>query len=258
MKSVMPNPKTMLDHPIVSGRYFFPRRESLPNPWWVQAADGSRLACYYQQEDADAPTVIYFHGNGEVVADYLPAFPDWLCGAGYNVLLAEYRGYGMSEGTPAIVSMLDDVVPIIDSLKVPDRRIVLFGRSIGSLFALHGVSQRPHLGGLIIESGLADLTEKFRERVAPQELGMSESEIVSELGKYFDYAAKLRGFHGKTMILHARRDDMVPVSHAELLYAAAPEPKRLKIFERGGHNDILAVNEDVYMKLVEEFLSGMK
>jgi uncharacterized protein len=254
----MHKPGTMLDHPIVSSRYFFPRRESMANPWWVKAADGSRLACYYQAEDPDAPTVIYFHGNGEVVADYLPSFPDWLCGAGYNVLLAEYRGYGMSEGTPAIVSMLDDVVPIIDSLKIADRRVVLFGRSIGSLFALHGVSQRPHLGGLIIESGLADLTEKFRERIAPQELGMSESEIVSELRKYFDYAAKLRGFHGKTLILHARRDELVPVSHAEMLYASAPEPKHLKIFDHGSHNDIFAVNEDDYMKRVEEFLAGVR
>lgn len=254
----MSKPKTVLNHPLVSSRFFFPRHESLADPWWVQAADGNRLACCYQADDPDAPTVIYFHGNGEVVSDYLPHFPDWLGGAGYNVLLAEYRGYGMSEGTPAIVSMLDDVLPIIDSLKVADRRVVLFGRSIGSLFALHGVYQRPHLGGLIIESGLADLTEKFLERIAPQELGMSESEIGSELRKYFDYAAKLRGFHGKTLILHARHDELVPVRHAEMLYAAAPEPKRLKIFDRGGHNDILAVNEDDYMKLVEEFLAGIK
>jgi pimeloyl-ACP methyl ester carboxylesterase len=207
-------------------------------------------------DEPEAPTVVYFHGNGEVVADYLPNFPDWLGSAGYNVLLAEYRGYGMSEGTPAIVSMLDDVLPIIDSLKVEDRRVVLFGRSIGSLFAVHGVSKRPQIGGLIIESGLADLTDKFRERIAPRELGVSESEIVIELRKHFDYAAKLRGFHGKTLILHTRHDDLVPVSHAEMLYAAAPEPKHLKIFDHGGHNDIFAVNENDYMKLIEEFLSS--
>ncbi len=66
--------------------------------------------------------------------------------------------------------MLEDVVPIIQSLKIPDHKIVLFGRSIGSLYALHGVSQRPQLGGLIIESGVADLTERFFQRVAPEEL----------------------------------------------------------------------------------------
>src|SRR5215470_10038677 len=102
--STMQQPSTMLDHPLVSSRYFFPRREAFPNPHWVDAADGSRLACSYHAVNPAAITVVYFHGNGEVVADYLPGFPDWLRQAGYNVLLAEYRGYGMSTGQPALVS----------------------------------------------------------------------------------------------------------------------------------------------------------
>ena len=188
-------------HPIVSSRYFFPRREFVPDPYWVEATDGSRLACYYQTVNPDAKTVVYFHGNGEVVADYLPSFPEWITRAGCNVLLAEYRGYGMSSGTPALVGMLDDVVPIIQSLNIPDHRVVLFCCLIGSLYALHGVSQRPQLGGLIIESGVADLTERFFQRVAPEELGFSESAVIDELRKHFDYTRKLGSFHGQTFSL---------------------------------------------------------
>ena len=246
---------TILDHPIVSSRYFFPRRESIPEPYWVEATDGSRLACDYQAIHPDAKTVVYFHGNGEVVADYLPSFPEWITRAGCNVLLAEYRGYGMSSGTPALVGMLDDVVPIIQSLNIPDHRVVLFGRSIGSLYALHGVSQRPQLGGLIIESGVADLTERFFQRVAPEELGVSESAVIDELHEYFDYTQKLGSFQGQTLILHARHDELLPARHAEMLYAAAREPKQLKIFDRGGHNDIFYRNQVEYMRLVEAFLS---
>ena len=132
----MPQPSTILDHPLVSSRYFFPRHEAFPNPYWVDAADGSKLACSYHVVNPDAVTVVYFHGNGEVVADYLPAFPNWLTRAGYNVLLAEYRGYGMSTGQPALVGMLEDVSAIMRSLNIPDRRLVLFGRS-------HRVALRP-------------------------------------------------------------------------------------------------------------------
>ena len=109
----MHQPSTILDHPLVSSRYFFPRYEALPQPYWVDAADGSRLACSYHVVNPAAKTVIYFHGNGEVVADYLPSFPDWLGQVGYNVFLAEYRGYGMSTGQPALAGMLDDVSAII-------------------------------------------------------------------------------------------------------------------------------------------------
>jgi len=250
----MPNTSLILDHPIVSSRYFFPRREFISDPYWVEAADSSKLACHYQSVSPDAKTVIYFHGNGEVVADYLPSFPERIVRSGCNVLMAEYRGYGMSSGTPALAGMLDDVVPVIQSLKIPDHKVILFGRSIGSLYALHGVSQRPQLGGLIIESGVADLTERFFQRVAPEELGVSESAVVDELRKYFDYTQKLGGFEGKTLILHARHDELLPVRHAEMLYATAPEPKLLKIFDRGGHNDIFYRNQVEYMQLVGEFL----
>jgi fermentation-respiration switch protein FrsA (DUF1100 family) len=251
----MSDSSTPLDHPVVSSRYFFPRREPLANPYWVESADGSRLACHYQVINPDAKTVVYFHGNGEVVADYLPDFPEWITKAGHNVLLAEYRGYGMSSGRPALVAMLEDVVPIIHSLNIPDRKIVLFGRSIGSLYALHGVYRRPQIGGLIIESGVADLTERFFQRVSPEELGLSTTDIIGELRKYFDYAQKLSGFQGQTLVMHTRFDELIDARQAERLYAAAREPKRLKIFAQGGHNDIFLRNRAEYMQLVEAFLA---
>ncbi len=253
----MSNTATILDHPLVSSRYFFPRREPFPDPYWVDAVDGSKLACSHHAVHPDAKTVVYFHGNGEVVADYLPGFADWITGAGCNLLLAEYRGYGLSTGSPVLVGMLEDAVRVIESLNIPDRKIVLFGRSIGSLYALHGVLRRPQLGGLIIESGVADLSERFFQRVLPEELEVTKADIVDELRKHFDYAQKLGSFQGQTLILHARFDELIDARHAELLYAAAREPKQLKIFDRGGHNDIFFRNQAEYMQLVEAFLAGV-
>ena len=229
----------------------------MPDPYWVEAADGSRLACYYQAINPDAKTVVYFHGNGEVVADYLPDFPKWIARAGCNCLLAEYRGYGMSTGHPALAGMLEDVIPIVQSLNLPDRQIVLFGRSIGSLYALHGVYRRPQIGGLIIESGVADITQRFFQRVLPEELGVSMTDVVDELRKYFDYARKLENFQGQTLVMHTRFDELIDAHHAELLYTAAREPKQLKIFDQGGHNDIFFRNRVEYMQLVEAFLTAV-
>lgn len=248
---------TILDHPLVSSRYFFPRCEAFPQPYWVDAVDGSRLACAYHVVNPAAKTVIYFHGNGEVVADYLPSFPDWLGQAGYNVLLAEYRGYGMSTGRPALAGMLDDVSAIIRSLGLPERYIVLFGRSLGSLYAVHGVFRHPQIAGLILESGVANIAERFFLRVQPEELGMPQTAILDELQRHFDYAAKLSGFQGQTLVLHTRHDELVHVHHAELLYATAPEPKTLHIFDQGGHNDIFYRNRQAYMQLVETFLAAL-
>jgi hypothetical protein len=247
---------TILDHALVSSRYFFPQHAPIDEPYWIPAVDGSQLACYYQPLNAAAPTMVYFHGNGEVVADYLPDFSAWLARAGCNVLLAEYRGYGMSTGQPALAGMLEDVVAIIDHLGVPDRQLILFGRSIGSLYALHGVYRRPQIGGLILESGIADLAERFFMRLQPAELGVSRADVINELQRYFDYTQKLAAFQGRTLILHTRFDELVNVQHAEKLYAAAPEPKQLQIFQQGGHNDIFYRNRQAYMQLVEAFVAA--
>jgi fermentation-respiration switch protein FrsA (DUF1100 family) len=104
---------------------------------------------------------------------------------------------------------------------------------------------------------VADVTEWFFLRVQPEELGLPRALLVEALQHSFDYAAKLRGFQGRTLILHTRHDELVPVRHAERLYAAAPEPKTLHIFDQGGHNDILYRNRAAYMQLVETSLAAL-
>ncbi len=68
-------PTSLLDHPVVASRYFFPRPETFAEPYWVTATDGSRLGCYYRQVNPAAKTVVYFHGNGEVVAVICQTLP---------------------------------------------------------------------------------------------------------------------------------------------------------------------------------------
>jgi len=122
---------------------------------------------------------------------------------------------------------------------------------------VHGVFRHPQIAGLILESGVANIAERFFLRVQPEELGVPRTTILDELQRHFDYAAKLSGFQGQTLVLHTRHDELVHVHHAELLYAAAPEPKTLHIFDQGGHNDIFYRNRQAYMQLVETFLAAL-
>ena len=50
--------------------------------------------------------------------------------------LAEYRGYGGSTGEPSLVAMLDDVDAIFSALGRPAGELVVYGRSIGSIYAI--------------------------------------------------------------------------------------------------------------------------
>ena len=245
----------ILDHPLVTARYFYPWPNHFDDPFFVQG-DGFRLGCRHLHLSDDVPTIIHFHGNGETVADYLGEFEERITAMGVNLLLAEYRGYGMSDGVPGLVTMLDDVRLIVAASGVPPERIIFFGRSLGSLYAVHGASLYPEAAGLIIESGRADPLDRILVRVDPHEVGATMDSLRDAVGKYLHQQRKMEGFSGRTLILHTRHDDLVQVSHAERLYGWAGGSKEKLIFERGDHNTIMTANEAEYYQGVARFVSA--
>ena len=246
-----------LDHPLLTSRYFYPWGNRFDEPFFVEG-DGFRLGCRFMKVSEDLPTIIHFHGNGETVSDYLGEFEEQIVHLGANLLLAEFRGYGMSTGEPALAAMLDDVQLIVEASGVPSSKIIFFGRSLGSLYALHGAALYPDAAGLIIESGLADPLERILVRVTPQDLGGTLEGLQQSVRCHLNQQAKISAFNGQVLIMHTRQDDLVSVSHAERLHDWANEPKELLVFERGDHNTILAVNQDAYFSALESFITNIR
>ena len=244
----------ILDHPTLAARYFYPWPNRFDEPFFVQG-DGFRLGCRYRKVGDDLPTIIHFHGNGETVADYLDDFEERITGLGANLLLAEYRGYGMSDGEPGLTAMLDDVRLVVEASGVPLNKIIFFGRSLGSLYAVHGIALYPQAAGLIVESGLAEPLERILVRIEPHLVGATLESLKDAVTRHLNQKQKISSFKGRVLIIHTRNDDLVSVSHAENLYEWASEPKELLIFERGDHNTIMGVNADAYFRAVERFIS---
>ena len=245
---------SILNHPIISERYFFPRYETFENPYFVEC-NGIKLACYYQNNHPKAKTVIYFHGNGETVADYLDFFPLLFDQAGYNLLLFEFRGYGMSTGKPALVKMLADVECVIKKMNISQNKIILYGRSVGSLYAIHAASIFPNAYALILESGIADIEERIMIRLSsPTEINSSSEELKQEFEKHFNSKNKLSAFKGKSLILHTVNDQLVSVSHGKKLHEYLNQPKSIHLFERGDHNTIFTANQNEYFQILFDFL----
>ncbi len=229
-----------LDHPLITGRYFFPRHHSVPDPTWVDVEDG-RLACYATRRGHPV-TVVHFHGNGEVIADYVPEFVELLDGLGADCFLAEYRGYGASGGVPQLGKMLDDVEAIFEAVGRRREQLIVFGRSVGSIFALEFAYRYPEIAGLVLESAIADPLERILLRVAPEELGTSLSALQAECRARLDHMAKLRGRRKPTLIMHTKNDSLVAATHATRLASCQPRNARLVLFPQGDHNTIYTIN----------------
>ncbi len=245
---------SVLNHPIISERYFFPRYEPFENPYFVECNE-IKLACYYQNNHPKAKTVVYFHGNGEVVADYLDFFPQIFDKAGYNLLLFEFRGYGMSSGKPALVNMLSDVECVIKKLNLTQNKIILYGRSVGSLYATHAAKIFTNAYALILESGIADIEERIMIRISsPAEISSSHKELKQEFETHFNTKKKLSAFKGKSLVLHTVNDQLVSITHGKKLYEYLNQPKSIYLFERGDHNTIFSINQNEYFRILFDFL----
>ncbi len=246
--------KSILDDPILGNRYFFPR-PGRPVFTFPVVTEAGKLFCSYRHEHPGAATVVHFHGNGETSADWEGELSEELHRRGFNCLLAEYRGYGGSDGFPALASMLDDVRPVVEASGEPKEKIVLFGRSLGSIYAIHGAATIAGIAGLVLESGIADVAERILLRVDPRELRTGQRGLLAEVRRFFDHEAKLREWDGPTLVLHSLHDGLVDVSHGRRLAEWAGADTRLKVFLRGDHNSIYFENHAEYLKLVTDFLT---
>ena len=248
---------SLLDHPVISQRYFFPRRDSVPETFWVDCPE-ARLACYYQEISPQAKTIVHFHGNGEVVADYLDGFPELIGRMGCNCFLAEFRGYGGSTGIPQLGRMLEDVKQTIESIGQPVEKLVLFGRSVGSLFAVKAAELFPDIAGLILESAVADPLERLLLRLHPEEIGTTTEGLKEAVMTAMNTQSSMGNLTKPTLILHTRNDGLIDVSHAERLAKWCGGPVQLEIFEQGNHNDIMFVNGSRYFSLITDFLNSLQ
>jgi alpha-beta hydrolase superfamily lysophospholipase len=249
-------PRSILDHPTLSRRYFSPRREAPPDIFWVDCKE-ARLACLYVAPHPGALTLVHFHGNGEVVADCLPEFAADLTALGVNVLFVEYRGYGASSGEPGLARILDDVPAIVSSLPVTPSQLVAFGRSLGSFYAIELVHRFPEAAGLIIESGIADPLERILLRVSPNDVETTAPELAAEVRARLDPQAKLAGYAGPVLVLHAKEDTMVDSSHA-MRNASYARRATLRLLPEGDHNSIFEDNREEYLATLAEFLMGIE
>ncbi|MBW2464527.1 MAG: alpha/beta fold hydrolase, partial [Deltaproteobacteria bacterium] len=213
------------DHRYISERYFLPR-PGKAGTIHVPVL-GATLACAFE-DHGHKQTLLHFHGNGEIVDDYIEGFPEFMSAMQLNTFLAEYRGYGGSTGIPQLTTMLDDVDAIVEAAGGPESLIV-FGRSIGSIYAIEVAHRYPQIAGLVLESGIADVLERIMLRVSSAELGATSIEIRAAFADKFDHRAKLGSFDKPMLVLHAEHDHLVDKSHAERNASWTGGPSKLVI-----------------------------
>lgn len=181
------------------------------------------------------PTVVYFHGNGEQVADVVP-LARALRAHNLGVLAVEYPGYGLSSaGSPSegsIYAAADVALAHLrDVLGVPAAQTVLMGHSLGTGVATE-MARRGHGRRLVLVSPYTSMVA-MGQRFAPI---LPMRWIIDDR---YDNEAKAPDVDVQVLIFHGQRDGLIPVKMAHVL-ADRFTNAELTIVEEAGHNDVFA------------------
>ena len=261
---------SVLDRPEVLLFLFHPRTE--PPGSAVQATGPERLIAVEKdilipvEEDVvigarfhmakrSGANILFFHGNGEIVADYDELGPVYNQ-LGINLLAVDYRGYGRSTGKPTVTAMMRDCHVIFEYVRDWLQQnnfpgpIILMGRSLGSASVLElAAASGEFIDGLIVESGFAYAAPLL------QLLGIDLEALGFEEEKGFRNIDKIRKFNKPTLIIHAEFDHIIPFSDGQALYTASPSPDKLFLKIPGAnHNDIFMRGLQEYLKAVKDIV----
>ncbi len=194
---------------------------------FLQAADGTRLHAWHIPSKPGAPLVLYFGGNAEEVSWMLDEIPRRETGAAW--LLVDYRGYGASGGSPSERSLESDAAAWYDHFAATNKRIVAFGRSLGSGVAVQLAAARK-LEALVLVAPFDSMVEvgKHHYPFLP----------VSWLLRHrFDSLSVAPKIETPLLCIAATHDEVIPAEHARRLYDAWAGPKQW-VALAASHNDI--------------------
>jgi len=218
----------------------------------LATSDGERLHAWFVPHPEAVGAVLVCHGNAGSIAQRLElarAFHD----LGWSALLFDYRGFGRSSGSPSEDgTYLDGEAAwahLLEVERLAPSEIVLYGESLGVGVAIE-LARRHPAAALIAESGFTSLPDMAAE-VYP----FLPARWLARIR--YDNLAKIATLEEPLLVLHSPADELVPVTHAERLFAAAREPKRL-VLTGGGHNDGGFLQRAEWRAQVAEFLASVR
>lgn len=219
----------------------------------LTASDGVRLVAWQLEPERPIADVVYFHGNGGNLSVWLPVLAA-LHRHRLRVLAVDYRGYGLSTGSPSEDGVYRDAeaaVRFSADGRVPrsPRPLVFWGRSLGGPIAA-SATRAVVPDGLILESTFID-----KAAVAGTQPVLR---LLNVFAAYrFPTLEFLEDFSRPVLVVHGERDSIVPFPLGRALYERLSGPKTFLAIPGGNHNDHFDAADGRYWGPVLRFITGL-
>ena len=225
--------------------------------WFVRGEDRLNLAGSDVRDTGRSPRlrVLMFHGNGGNISvrldQYRTIVDRWVS---VDLLTVEYRGYGLSEGSPSEAGFARDAMAAWEWLSERnsadgiDAVTVIFGRSMGGAVASL-LASKVSADAVVLECAPSSIPYLAQHHEPWRSLRLG-SFILNR----FDTESYVRDVHSPLLVMHSEHDEIVPLSCSDRIMSGANEPKRFQLLPGAPHNGADLYASGVYYTAIEGFL----
>ncbi len=217
----------------------------------LETSDGLSLKAWYVPAKEGHDTIVHYHGNGGHIAYRLGRVLPFVK-SGFGVLMTEYRGYGGNPGTPSEEGLFNDGRAAINFLKndgVKNENLIIVGESLGTGVAVQ-MAAETKIKALILESPFSSAVDVGQAAYVFLPVGLL-------MWDRFDNAKIIRDIDAPLLIIHGKRDRVVPYRFGLKLFQKASQPKQMFTLDAAGHGDITKYGStELEFKFLEEISSN--
>ncbi len=218
--------------------------------FWPSDSNNYRGFISTVQANKSKGTIVVFHGNAGTAADRI-YYVKALTYLGYRVILAEYPGYGARKGELGEESFVHDAK---ETLQLVSEKyggpIFLLGESLGCGVAAAIAKESPtKIDGIILITPWDTLLSVSHEKFPwlPVWLFMRDK---------YDTIGNLKAYPGRSAIIAAERDEVIPIQHAQALFRSLSGSHKMYTIKGAGHNDWPGMVDLEWWREITDFVQG--
>lgn len=193
----------------------------------LETGEGKVYGLYFTRPNSKG-TVLYFHGNGGSLDSWGSVAPLFLHND-WDILITDYRGYGKSRVTITEEGLYDDAEMWYNYIQErSNKRIIIYGRSIGTGIAVHLATIKPcyHLMLETPYTSLFDLVKEYYSFIPKTFIAFK-----------FDNKSKIKdALTEQISLFHGTKDEVIPYHHSKTLHNLIGY--NLITIEGGRHNNL--------------------
>ena len=213
---------------------------------FIKVDDEIKLKSWIVKKDFKKfKTLVLFHGNAGHLSNRIYKINE-LNKLNINILLISWRGFSGNKGSPTEKNLYQDAEAAIKWLneqKIENEQIILYGESLGSGVAVE-IAKKNDFNGIILESPFTSIenSAKIYYPYLPVKLLLKDK---------YDSISKVKMINIPILIMHGKKDDVVPFAMGKELFEKANTPKHSYFTSEDDH--MMEFNSNL-INAIKEFI----